>query len=192
MYRPITLSFAVAMLLAVAALGLSQNTSNRGAAAAGSNEALRRMQEQADWLKDQKDQIDKKNAAKAEKEKRVADAKNQRAKTSPKTRPGASAVTTLNKEAKAVTGRDLPASAGAAAYDDYIEPVAGLLRAAYLQELRTLKESIVKDEDRLVTSMNLRERQTLAATVRETRAKVDKLERNDPPYINLEVLKKRR
>ena len=83
------------------------------------------------------------------------------------------------------------AKAGAAAYDDFIDPVRELLVKDWEREVGAIREAIRGDEERLRVAKSPKERQHFERLIREYKERLAKVEKNDPPYINLDALKKK-
>lgn len=81
---------------------------------------------------------------------------------------------------------------GAAAYDDFVDPVRELMIKEWEAELARCKHFFSIDEQRLRDAKTPAERQKLLKAWEEGKARVERVEKNDPPYINLEALKKKK
>jgi hypothetical protein len=84
------------------------------------------------------------------------------------------------------------AKTGAAAYDDFIDPVRELLVKAWESEVDAIKRAIKDDEERGRMAKTPKERQHFERNIADYKARLARVEKNDPPYVNLDVLKKRK
>ena len=80
---------------------------------------------------------------------------------------------------------------GASAYDDFIEPVRGLLTKAWQDEAEAFKRSIKEEEARARNAKTIKDKQFHERSAEDYRQRLAAHERNDPAYVNLEALKKK-
>lgn len=84
------------------------------------------------------------------------------------------------------------ARTGAAAYDDFIDPVRELLAKEWETEIGRVKRAIAKEQEAARAAKNAKERQHYEDSVKERQKRLIDLQRNDPPYVDFAALKKKK
>lgn len=93
-----------------------------------------------------------------------------------------------HQKATAILGKT--GAKGAAAYDEFIEPVRDRLIQAWKKEIAALQTAIKEDQERLRKATNQKDRAHFQAMVAKYSERLEAVQRNDPPFIDLNALKK--